>query len=114
MTAANVPKAGESSWEQRLLRNAHNPAAVKPEHQELKFTLHRKLLERINLEALSAIDDDRARTEVRQAVLAMVEQEPNLLTAGEKQRISHEVLHEVFGLGRSNPCSRTRASATFW
>jgi pilus assembly protein CpaF len=93
----------ESSWEQRLLRNAASPAAINPEYQELKFTLHRKLLERINLEALSGIDDDRIRGEVRQAVLAMVEEEPNLLTAAEKQRVSHEVLHEVFGLGPLEP-----------
>ena len=103
MTAASVPNAAESSWDQRLLHNTSGAAPFKPEHQELKFTLHRKLLERINLEALSAIDDDRARAEVRQAVLAMVEQEPNLLTAAEKQRISHEVVHEVFGLGPLEP-----------
>ena len=53
MTAATLPGAAESNWEQRLMRNAANPAAFKPEYQELKFTLHRKLLERINLEALS-------------------------------------------------------------
>ena len=77
--------------------------ALNPEYQELKFTLHRKLLDRINLEALSGIDDDRIRAEVRQAVLAIVEEEPNLLTAAEKQRISEEVLHEVFGLGPLEP-----------
>ena len=103
MTAASPTARSESSWEQRLLQNAASPAAFKPEYQELKFTLHRKLLERINLEALSGIDDDRIRAEVRQAVLAMVEEEPNLLTAAEKQRISHEVLHEVFGLGPLEP-----------
>jgi pilus assembly protein CpaF len=73
------------------------------EYQELKFTLHRKLLERINLEVLANIDDDRIRAEVRQAVLSMVAEEPNLLTAGEKQQISDEVLHEVFGLGPIEP-----------
>jgi len=103
MTAATLAGAAESTWDQRLIRNAANPAAVKPEHQELKFTLHRKLLDRINLEALSGIDDDRVRVEVRQAVLELIEQEPNLLTATEKQRISHEVLHEVFGLGPLEP-----------
>ena len=102
MTAATLPST-ESNWEQRLVRNAANPATVKPEYQELKFTLHRKLLDRINLEALSGIDDDRVRLEVREAVLELVELEPNLLTAVEKQRISHEVLHEVFGLGPLEP-----------
>jgi pilus assembly protein CpaF len=80
-----------------------SPAAVKPEYQALKFTLHRKLLERINLDALAGIDNDQIRGEVRQAVLALVEEEPNLLTAAEKQQISGEVLHEVFGLGPLEP-----------
>ena len=77
--------------------------AFKPEYQELKFTLHRKLLERINLEALAGIDDGHIHAEVRQAVLAMVEEEPNLLTAAEKREVSEEVLHEVFGLGPLEP-----------
>ena len=92
----------EAGWEQRLVRNSA-AAAVNPEYQELKFTLHRKLLERINLEALAGIDNDGIQAEVRQAVLAMLEDEPNLLTAAEKQQISHEVLHEVFGLGPLEP-----------
>ena len=41
------------SWEQRLLKNAgRQKASLKPEYQELKFTLHRKLVDKINLEAL--------------------------------------------------------------
>jgi pilus assembly protein CpaF len=103
MTSPSSPAPLKSGWEQRLAENAASHAEFKPEYQELKFTLHRKLLERINLEALSGIDDDRVRAEVRQAVLAMVEEEPNLLTAAEKQRISHQVLHEVFGLGPLEP-----------
>jgi pilus assembly protein CpaF len=90
-------------WEQRLLRYSARPVELKPEYQELKFTLHSKLLDRINLDALATIDDDRIRGEVRQAVLAMVADEPNLLTAAEKQQISEEVLHEVFGLGPLEP-----------
>ena len=34
-----------------------------PEYQELKFTLHRKLLDRINLEALSTMAGERMRIE---------------------------------------------------
>src|ERR1035438_7871375 len=90
MKVASPPSAAESSWEQRLLRNAAGPGDVKPAYQELKFTLHRKLLDRINLEALSGIDNDAIHAEVRQAVLAMVEEEPNLLTAAEKQRLDRK------------------------
>jgi pilus assembly protein CpaF len=103
MTAAGRSAPAETDWEQRLLRNAANPSAFKLEYQELKFTLHRKLLERINLDVLAGIDDDRIRAEVRAAVLAMVQEEPTLLAASEKQQISDEVLHEVFGLGPIEP-----------
>jgi pilus assembly protein CpaF len=92
-----------NSWEQRLLRNPSRKTTLKPEYQELKFTLHRKLLDQINLETLASIDNDRIRAEVRQAVLSIVESEPTLLTASEKLQISEEVLHEVFGLGPLEP-----------
>ncbi len=94
---------GELTWEQRLLRNATRKNEFNPEYQELKFTLHRKLLDRINLDALASIDNDRVSAEIRQAVLTIVEGEPTLLTAAEKQQISDEVLHEVFGLGPLEP-----------
>jgi len=88
------------SWEQRLLKNAGKPKVqLKPEYQELKFTLHRKLLDKINLEALATIDNQRVRGEVRQALIALIDAEPTLLSALEKQQISDEVLDEVFGLG---------------
>ncbi len=94
----------EMTWDQRLLRNAgRQKAALKPEYQELKFTLHRKLLEKINLEALAAIDNQRVRAEVRQAVLSLIDGEPTLLSSIEKQQISEEVLDEVFGLGPLEP-----------
>ncbi|MGB9604256.1 MAG: hypothetical protein ACP5U2_06240 [Bryobacteraceae bacterium] len=46
-----------------------------PEHQELKFTLHRKLLDRINLEVLSTLPTERARAEIRAAVARLIEEE---------------------------------------
>ena len=71
----------------------------RPEHQELKFTLHRKLVDKINLEALASIDNQRVRAEVRQALMALLDAEPTLLSAAEKQQLAEEVLDEVFGLG---------------
>ncbi len=93
----------ETGWEQRLLANNGRRNLLRPEYQELKFTLHRKLLDQINLDALAGIENDRIRAEVRQAALTIVEQEPTLLTAREKEQISEEVLHEVFGLGPLEP-----------
>src|SRR5882762_4258673 len=92
------------SWEQRLLKNSgRQKAALKPEYQELKFTLHRKLLDKINLEALATIDNQRVRAEVRQAVISLIDGEPTLLSSLEKQQISEELLDEVFGLGPLEP-----------
>ncbi|MCC6861865.1 MAG: CpaF family protein [Bryobacterales bacterium] len=94
----------ELTWDQRLLRNAgRHKAALKPEYQELKFTLHRKLLEKINLEALAGIDNQKVRGEVRQAVMALIDGEPTLLSSIEKQQVAEEVLDEVFGLGPLEP-----------
>src|SRR5438034_5010065 len=96
--------ATEMTWDQRLLRNSgRQKAALKPEYQELKFTLHRKLLDKINLEALATIDNQRVRAEVRQAVISLIDGEPTLLSSLEQQQISEEALDEVFGLGPLEP-----------
>ncbi|MCU1326021.1 MAG: type secretion system protein [Bryobacterales bacterium] len=72
-------------------------------NQNLKFVLHRKLLERINLEALSSMPDERMRMEVRVAVARLVEEEKTPLSLVEKDRIIDEILDEVFGLGPLEP-----------
>jgi pilus assembly protein CpaF len=98
--------APQMSWEQRLLKNSGGGKpknALKPEYQELKFTLHRKLVDKINLEALAAIDNQRVRSEVRQALISLIDSEPTLLSSLEKQQICDEVLDEVFGLGPLEP-----------
>src|ERR1700720_1490189 len=94
----------QASWEQRLLKASGRPKSTPtPEYQELKFTLHRKLVDKINLDALASIDNQKMRSEVRHALLALIDGEPTLLSATEKQQICDEVLDEVFGLGRLEP-----------
>jgi hypothetical protein len=94
--------ATELTWDQRLLRNSgRNKTVLRPEYQELKFTLHRKLLDKINLEALATIDNQRVRSEVRQAVIALIDGEPTLLSSLERQQISEEVLDGGGGQHRS-------------
>jgi pilus assembly protein CpaF len=72
---------------------------LRPEVQELKFKLHRKLLDKINVEALAATDERRVRHEVQQALLALIDGEPALLNAIEREQIASQVLDEIFGLG---------------
>ncbi|HEV8039470.1 MAG TPA: CpaF family protein [Bryobacteraceae bacterium] len=89
----------ESGWVGRLF----DPQSYTPEYQELKFALHRKLLDRINLEALSSVASERVRNEVRTAVARLVEEEKAPLSITEKDRVIEEVLDEVFGLGPLEP-----------
>jgi pilus assembly protein CpaF len=86
-------------WVNRLF----NREGATPEYQELKFTLHRKLLDRINLEALSSMAGERVRTEIRAAVAKLVEEEKTPLSLVEKDRVIEEILDEVFGLGPLEP-----------
>src|SRR6202158_736784 len=89
----------ETGWVNRLFTREGST----PEYQELKFTLHRKLLDRINLEALSSMAGERVRAEIRAAVARLVEEEKTPLSLVEKDRVVEEVLDEVFGLGPLEP-----------
>jgi pilus assembly protein CpaF len=77
--------------------------AYTPEYQELKFTLHRKLLDRINLEILSSMAGERVRNEIRGALVRLIDEEKTPLSLTEKDRVIDEVLNEVFGLGPLEP-----------
>jgi pilus assembly protein CpaF len=102
--ALNAERSQPLTWDQRILQNAsRSKFSLKPECQELKFSLHRKLLDRINLEALASIDNQRVTGEVRQALVSLIESEPTLLSALDKQQVVDEVLDEVFGLGPLEP-----------
>jgi pilus assembly protein CpaF len=76
--------------------------------QELKFALHRKLLDRINLEALSVLPPERVRQEVRPAIAKLVGEQKTLLSLTEKDQLIEEILDEVFGLGPLEPLLRDR------
>src|ERR1700674_4799975 len=89
----------ETGWVNRLFTREGST----PEYQELKFTLHRKLLDRINLEALSSMAGERVRAEIRAAVAKLVEEEKTPLSLVEKDRVIEEILDEVFGLGPLEP-----------
>jgi len=89
----------EPGWVGRLF----SQEVFDSQYQDLKFILHRKLLDRINLEILSSVSSDRVRAEVRAAVSKLVEEEKTPLSIVEKDRIISEVIDEVFGLGPLEP-----------
>jgi pilus assembly protein CpaF len=89
----------EPGWIDRLL----NPREEAAEYQQLKFSLHRKLLGRVNLEALLALPEERMRGEIRGALARLLDEEDVALNAIEQHRMLDEVLDEVFGLGPLEP-----------
>ncbi|MBI4908513.1 MAG: CpaF family protein [Acidobacteria bacterium] len=98
-TASAPAQAKEPGWVLRLT-SKHESA---PMYQELKFSIHRKLLERVNLEILSSMQSERVRAEVRSAVARLLDEERTPLSLVEKDRVIDEVLDEVFGLGPLEP-----------
>src|SRR5690242_6764151 len=99
MPPAMVPGRREAGWVTRLFQQE----AYTAEYQQLKFSLHNKLLNRVNLEALSSISSEKARGEIRVAVARLVDEEKTPLSLVEKDRVIEEVLDEVFGLGPLEP-----------
>src|SRR5215469_12582631 len=84
--------------EQPVQRNGF-PGASFRSYQDLKTSLHRDLLSKIDLEKLTSLQDVRARNQVQSVIYDLINASPMPLSAVEKDRLCREVLHEVFGLG---------------
>jgi pilus assembly protein CpaF len=80
-----------------------NGTSTLKSYQDLKTTLHRELLNKIDLERLTSLQDVRARTQVQSVIYDLIGNSNVPLSAMEKERICREVLHEVFGLGPLEP-----------
>ncbi len=76
--------------------------------QDLKFSVHKKLLERLNLEAMSTLPVERLKQEIRPAISSLVNEEKTPLSLIEKERLIEEVVDEVFGLGPLEPLIRDK------
>src|SRR6185503_2235580 len=80
--------------------------AVRPGYLELKANVHRKLLNRLNLEALAGSDRARAESEIRTLLHELLAEENMPLSLGERDTLFNELLDDVFGLGPLEPLLR--------
>jgi pilus assembly protein CpaF len=80
-----------------------NGTPVYKSYQELKTSLHRDLLNKIDLEKLTSLQDVRARTQIQSVIYDLMAAANVPLSGAERERICREVLHEVFGLGPLEP-----------
>jgi pilus assembly protein CpaF len=69
----------------------------------MKSALHRNLLSCIDLEKLNYLDDNHARNQILAVIRDLVSHSNTPLSASERERLSREVLDEVFGLGPLEP-----------
>src|SRR3982751_5598411 len=80
--------------------------AVRQQYLDLKVNVHRKLLNRLNLEALASSDRARAESEIRTLLHELLTEENTPLRLGERDTLFNELLDDVFGLGPLEPLLR--------
>src|SRR5437868_6197230 len=73
------------------------------EYQQVKADLHRKILDRLDLEKLGRTAGDAARDEVLILIRSSVNGEAVPLSFAERERLAREILDEIFGLGPLEP-----------
>src|ERR1700733_2552027 len=69
----------------------------------VKAAIHRKLIQKLNLDRLTEVNRDDVRREVTQILEALVVGESTPMNLQERERLATEVLDEVFGLGPLEP-----------
>src|SRR5438132_1701984 len=72
-------------------------------YQEMKTEIHRDLLNKVDLEKVATVRDERTRRQVFGVIHDLVANLKTPLSGPEKERLSLEVLDEVFGLGPLEP-----------
>src|SRR5215470_18605069 len=88
---------------QRVSERKRGAALTFQEYQELKSSVHRDLITKVDLEKVANARDARIRSQVFTVVQDLVENLNSPMSAAEKDRLSREVLDEVFGLGPLEP-----------
>jgi pilus assembly protein CpaF len=80
--------------------------APRPQYLELRSNVHRKLLNRLNLEALAQTDRSRAEGEIRTLLGQLLTEEATPINLSERETLFAEILDDVFGLGPLEPLLR--------
>lgn len=75
--------------------------------QELKRAIHRALIERLDLEALESLTDEKQlAARIRQAVNELLRGETTPLSQSERESLVEQLVYEVIGLGPIEPYFR--------
>ena len=78
-------------------------STTRPDFSALKNSIHHKVIELVDLNRLDMADQEGARDELAHIIESLLEAEPTPMTLQERERLSQEVLDEIFGLGPLEP-----------
>src|SRR5881397_3870956 len=101
-SVATLPPVSGRSTPPTALR----PQPPRQQYLELRANIHRKLLNRLNLEALAQADRARAESEIRTLLHELLSEEGAPLNISERETLFGEILDDVFGLGPLEPLLR--------
>jgi len=107
--ATAAPPAPSPTQPTAAARPGPKPAAgggPRQQYLELRANVHRKLLNRLNLEALAKADRARAEGEIRTLLSQLLAEESTPLNLSEREILFGEVVDDVFGLGPLEPLLR--------
>ncbi len=100
-TKEGAPTTDRSSWNDRLNKGV---SSVPTNHyQELKHGIHRKLLDKLDLESIASLSKPVLSNEIRKIVENLLIEETTPLSLLEREKLVNEVLDEVLGLGPLEP-----------
>jgi pilus assembly protein CpaF len=99
--ASQAPRAG----------NVPPPAArpqqaPRQQYLDLKANVHRKLLDRLNLEALAQAERGRVESEIRSLINDLLNEEGIPISLSERETLFSELMDDVFGFGPLEPLLR--------
>jgi pilus assembly protein CpaF len=80
-----------------------SPPITRTDFGTVKAAIHRKLIQKLNLDRLTEVNREDVRREVTQILEALVVGESTPMNLQERERLAQEVLDEVFGLGPLEP-----------
>ena len=72
-------------------------------YQELKSSVHRDLLNKVDVAKIATVRDERTRSQALVVIQELVANLQTPMSGRERERLSLEVLDEVFGLGPLEP-----------
>jgi pilus assembly protein CpaF len=79
------------------------PTTLRTDFASVKAAIHRKLIQKLNLDKLTEANREEVRREVTQILEGIVHGESAPMNLQERERMVQEVLDEVFGLGPLEP-----------